>query len=169
MSRQLHPDFFHNAPTSERLASLERTSYLNDAYRTLRDPVRRAEYLLSLEGMPAATGESSEHAKVPPALLEEVFALNENLDDIREMREAGADAAELRTRVEAAREPIEQKRRAHEQQLDDLGAAWDGLGDDATPEERRDTLERLREVLFERKYISNLLATIDREVKLIHG
>ena len=169
MSRQLHPDFFHNAPTNERLASLERTSYLNDAYRTLRDPVRLAEYLLSLEGMPTATGESAEHAKVPPALLEEVFALNEELDGIREMREAGASAAELRKRVEAARQPIEQKRVEHEQQLGDLGAEWDALGDDVTREQRRHTLERLREVLFERKYISNLLATVDREVMLIHG
>ena len=51
LSRQFHPDFFYNATVAERRASLERSSYLNDAYRTLRNPILRAEYLLKLEGM----------------------------------------------------------------------------------------------------------------------
>ena len=46
LSRQFHPDYFYNASPAERRASLERSSYLNDAYRTLRDPMRRLEYLL---------------------------------------------------------------------------------------------------------------------------
>src|SRR5262245_23895109 len=53
LSRQFHPDFFYNATPAERRASLERSSYLNDAYRTLKDPVARVEYLLSLEGFAA--------------------------------------------------------------------------------------------------------------------
>ena len=51
LSRQFHPDYFYNATPSERRASLERSSYLNDAYRTLRQPVARIEYLLRLEGL----------------------------------------------------------------------------------------------------------------------
>src|SRR3954468_15901967 len=50
LSRQFHPDYFYNAPPDERRASLERSSYLNDAYRTLRQPADRVEYLLGLEG-----------------------------------------------------------------------------------------------------------------------
>ena len=50
LSRQFHPDYFYNATPAERRASLERSSYLNDAYRTLRQPVARIEYLLELEG-----------------------------------------------------------------------------------------------------------------------
>src|SRR5688500_7510731 len=77
LSRQLHPDYFYNATPAERRASLERSSYLNDAYRTLRQPISRLEYLLSLEGMNRRRSERGDAAaepdnKVPPALLEEV-------------------------------------------------------------------------------------------------
>src|SRR5258706_13709572 len=51
LSRQFHPDYFYNAPPAERRASLERASYLNDAYRTVRQPIARVEYLLQLEGL----------------------------------------------------------------------------------------------------------------------
>jgi len=78
LSRQFHPDYFYNASPSERRASLERSSYLNDAYRTLRQPMSRVEYLLQVEGMPAGgNGEGSK--QVPASLLEEVFALNEEI------------------------------------------------------------------------------------------
>src|SRR5947208_7485658 len=80
LSRQFHPDFFYNATTAERRASLERSSYLNDAYRTLRDPVTRLQYLLQIEGL-AAAGPAEATKQVPPARLEEVFALNEELDE----------------------------------------------------------------------------------------
>src|SRR5213083_465312 len=84
LSRQFHPDYFYNAAPAERRASLERSSYLNDAYRTLKSPVARVEYLLALEGLAptsadraGASGADDTAAKqvVPPALLEEVFAL----------------------------------------------------------------------------------------------
>jgi molecular chaperone HscB len=82
LSRQFHPDFFYNAAPGERRASLERSSYLNDAYRTLRDPIARLEYLLHIEGL-APKGPADAARQVPPALLEEVFALNEELDEVR--------------------------------------------------------------------------------------
>src|SRR5688500_15452015 len=123
LSRRFHPDYFYNAAPAERLASLERSSYLNDAYRVLRNPVSRIEHLLAIEGLapvksedPSAGGAPG-GGKVPPALLEEVFALNEELDEIRELRESGAPADALRDRLERARAPIERRRDAHEQQL----------------------------------------------------
>ena len=162
LSRKFHPDFYYNAPPSERLASLERSSYLNDAYRTLRSPVARVEHLLAIEGLPPAKSEEGT-AKVPPSLLEEVFALNEELDEIRELRESGGDAAALRARLDAARKPIETRREAHERQLQELSARWDAHAESDAPEQKRATLEALRERLLERNYINNLLATIDRE------
>src|SRR3954467_12491302 len=76
LSRQFHPDYFYNASPTERRASLERSSYLNDAYRTLKQPASRVSYLLELEGaLKASDHESSK--KVPASLLEEVFELNE--------------------------------------------------------------------------------------------
>jgi molecular chaperone HscB len=166
LSRRFHPDYYYNAPPAERLASLERSSYLNDAYRALRSPVSRVEHLLAIEGLPPARSEdpSGEGAgKVPPALLEEVFALNEELDEIRELRESGTDAGSLRTRLEKARLPIERRRDAHEQQLQELSAKWDAAGQ-SPAEEKRAILESLRERLLERNYINNLLATIEREL-----
>ena len=78
LSWKLHPDNFVNLTEREKEISLERSSKLNDAYRVLRDPVARVEYLLELEGM-RKEGEHKQQA--PPELLEEVFELNESLDE----------------------------------------------------------------------------------------
>jgi molecular chaperone HscB len=165
LSRKFHPDYYYNATPAERLASLERSSYLNDAYRTLRSPSTRIEHLLAIEGLPSTKSEGeSGAAKVPPALLEEVFELNEQLDDIREQRESGADPAALASRIEAARAPIDRKREEHERQIDALSTKWDSQVETAAPGERRAMLDALRETLLERNYINNLLATIEREV-----
>ena len=172
LSRKFHPDFYYNAAPAERLASLERSSYLNDAVRTLRNPATRIEHLLSIEGLAptkadgpsASSGQGPSPAKVPPSLLEEVFALNEQLDEIRELRESGADPRALVPRIRLAREPIEARRQAHEAQLQELAARWDAERETAPPERKRATLEALRERLLERNYINNLLASIDREM-----
>jgi molecular chaperone HscB len=166
LSRQFHPDFYYNATPAERLASLERSSYLNDAYRALKNPVSRIEHLLAIEGLPLGKAEEGT-AKVPPGLLEEVFALNEELDEIRDARQSGADPAALATRLAAARKPIEAKRDAHERALAEASARWDGQAA-APAAERRATLETLRQLLLERNYITNLLGTIEREAAA-HG
>ena len=164
LSRKFHPDYYYNAAPSERLASLERSSYLNDAYRSLRNPVTRIEHLLAIEGLsPARSDDPSAAAKVPPALLEEVFTLNEELDEIRELRESAADAQVVRDRLDAARKPIDARRHEHERQVRELSERWDSLPADATRDEKRRTLEALRERLLERNYINNLLAAIDRQ------
>ena len=164
LSRQFHPDFYYNAEPAERRASLERSSYLNDAYRALKQPVTRVEYLLQLEGM-AARGPEEASKQVPPAMLEEVFALNEELDEVREIRASGAPADRWRPRLERAREPIEAKRVAHEEQLEALSARWDALLDTGGPEaERQAVLVALRDRVLERNYINNLLAGIEREL-----
>ena len=162
LSRKFHPDYFYNAPPAERIASLERSSYLNDAYRVLRNPAARIEHLLAVEGLPPAKSDEGS-VKVPPALLEEVFALNEELDEIREGRESGAEAAALRARLEAARAPIEARRDEHEARIRELSERWDRQAD-APSAERRATLDALRETLLERSYIQNLIATIEREM-----
>jgi len=164
LSRQFHPDYFYNASPAERRASLERSSYLNDAYRTLKEPIARVEYLLELEGMGTA-GPAESSRQVPPALLEKVFALNEELDEIREARASGSAVDELKKRLERAREPIEAIRVAHEEQLQELSAQWDAsLGSHASEAQRREVLTALRERMLERNYINNLLAGIEREM-----
>jgi molecular chaperone HscB len=161
LSRQFHPDYFYNAAPAERRASLERSSYLNDAYRTLKSPASRVSYLLEIEGVLKATDHEA-GKKVPASLLEEVFALNEELDEVREMRDSGAPEAEWRARLDAAAAPIERKRAEHEAQLRNLFDRWDALSDDDAAG-RADVLTALRERVLERNYISNLLSTIERE------
>src|SRR5215469_8478472 len=90
LSRKLHPDLSARASSQEQEWSLEQSSLLNDAYRTLRDPIKRTQYLLKLEGVELeeqskmateqarATGEIKKQI-VPPDLLEEVFELNMQL------------------------------------------------------------------------------------------
>jgi molecular chaperone HscB len=162
LSRLFHPDYFHNATPTERLASLERSSYLNDAFRTLRDPMARLEYLLKLEGF--APKESHDAtSKVPQGLLEQVFALNEELEAIQDMRAEGTSAAALSLRLHAARQPIESNLVRHEEQLDALMADHDASLDANDAEGRQTALRALRTLLLERTYLMNLLATVRRE------
>jgi molecular chaperone HscB len=164
LSRQFHPDFFYNATPAERRSSLERSSYLNDAYRALKHPVGRIEYLLQREGLAAGTPHDASK-QVPPSLLEEVFALNEELDEIRDLRSSGAEAADVTARLERAKQPIDRKRAEHEAQLENLATRWDALVDAGAGEpERRLVLEALRDRMLERSYINNLLAGIEREL-----
>jgi len=164
LSRQFHPDYFYNATPAERRASLERSSYLNDAYRTLRNPIARVEYLLRIEGL-GPKGPQDASAQVPADLLEEVFALNEELDEIRAERAGGRDTDIWRAHLERARAPIERKRAEHERHLQELSAKWDALVEGDVPgEARREVLMSLRERVLERNYINNLLAGIEREL-----
>jgi molecular chaperone HscB len=73
LSRQYHPDRFARADARARRASLERTVQLNDAWRTLRDPVRRAEYLIARAGVKVSSD------AVAPAFLMEIMELREEL------------------------------------------------------------------------------------------
>ncbi len=161
LTREVHPDFFHNASPVEKRASLERTSTLNDAYRTLREPIARITHLIELES-PGPIGTRAD-TQVPPALLEEVFALNEELDEVRALRAAGARDDEWIERLEVARRPIEALRVAHEADLEELSARWDAASARAeTHLERQQVIATLRDRLLERNYIANLIADIER-------
>src|SRR5271154_5024795 len=114
LSWKLHPDNFVNASAPEQADSLKRSSALNDAYRVLRDPVARVEYLLEIEG---ARKEGEQKQEAPPELLEEVFELNESLDELREAKESGADLESLKSRLELAQTAFQQKLLEVDQQL----------------------------------------------------
>lgn len=168
LSRQFHPDYYCNATTTERLASLERSAYLNDAFRTLRDPVERLEYLLKLEGFaPKESRDAS--AQVPPGLLEEVFALNEELEAVQESRHAGAPPEEVAARLDAARRPIEANLERHDRDLRALMLTHDEQFLAGHADGRRQTLSELRTLLLERTYLTNLLATVKREAAATDG
>src|SRR5258706_4597836 len=125
LSWKLHPDNFVRASEDERQLSLDRSSQLNDAYRTLRDPVGRVEYLLGLAGM---RKEGQKKQQAPPELLEEVFELNESLDELRDARASGGSAATmagLRGKLEAAQHKFESSLAGVDKELSCVSSEWE--------------------------------------------
>ena len=165
LSRQFHPDYFYNATPAERRASLERSSYLNDAYRTLRKPPARLEYLLKLEGLaPKGPGRSGA-AGAAGAARRSVRAERGARRDSRSLREGGAPAEQWKQRLERRGSRSRRSATSTKRSSQELSAQWDAAVDGGAPDaERRAVLEALRERLLERNYISNLLAGIEREL-----
>jgi molecular chaperone HscB len=101
LTKVLHPDRFARADQRARRASLARSVQLNEAWRTLKDPVRRAEYLLALQGIEVGgeqgtvrrQGENKERVPVPQALLLEVMELREGLAEARAAHDSTRVAA----------------------------------------------------------------------------
>jgi molecular chaperone HscB len=162
LSWKLHPDNFVNAAESERELSLEKSSQLNDAYRVLRDPVARVEYLLGIEG----TRKEGEHKQqAPPELLEEVFELNESLDELREAKVSGGHLAPQKTRLESAEKSFREKLSEVDSQLQDAAREWDAAMDaGADTEARKKIMSRLNELLNRRSYIRNLVSNVQKEL-----
>jgi molecular chaperone HscB len=160
LSWKLHPDNFVNATEQERELSLKRSSELNDAYRTLRDPIARVEYLLAIEGE-RKEGEKKQQA--PPELLEEVFELNESLDQLREAKASGEDLAELKSQLETAEKSFQEKLGEVDGELQTAAREWDAAlaGDSAT---RKKVMARLNELLNRRSYIRNLVTNVAKEL-----
>lgn len=162
LSWKLHPDKFVNASAAEQELSLKRSSELNDAYRVLRDPVARAEYLLELEGM-RKEGEHKQQA--PPELLEEVFELNESLDELRDAKASGGDLASLKGRLESAEKSFQEKLGEVDALLQETARQWDAALDaNASDTDRKKIMARLNELLNRRSYIRNLVANVQKEL-----
>ena len=112
-----------------------------------------------------STRQAADDYGVSRGLLEEVFALNEELDEIRAERASGAAAETWKARLERARAPVDAKRADHESQLDKLSEQWDTAVDaNKGADERRAVLTALRDRFLERNYINNLLGGIEREL-----
>jgi molecular chaperone HscB len=162
LSWKLHPDKFVNASAEEQELSLKRSSELNDAHRVLRDPVARVEYLLQIEDM-RKEGEHKQQA--PPELLEEVFELNESLDDLRETKSSGGDLAALKSRLESAEKNFQEKLGEVDTQLQETARQWDAAIDaNAASPDRKAIMQRLNELLNRRSYIRNLVTNVQKEL-----
>ena len=151
LSRQWHPDRFTRKGPGEQAQALEATSILNDGYRTLRDPVRRAEYLLTEEGFPIGEQRSKD---VPPELLEEVFELNMMLEELK----SGDESA--RPQLEGAKANFLGMRTGIDEELKTLFSKYDAA--ESASETARQALHEIRAVLNRRRYIENLIRDVDR-------
>jgi molecular chaperone HscB len=166
LSRKLHPDVYSRASAREQEWSLEKTSQLNDAYRTLKDPISRTEYLLMIEGIKleeqsklateaARAAGVAKVQSVPPELLEEAFELNMLLEETRSETGSGMDGVTdvaVRAQLqEHAAGLTARLNRLHQE----LRAAWDEWdAGDAT------ATSRMVDALHRRSYLRNLLRDI---------
>ena len=146
LSRELHPDRFMQKPEAERQRALDMSSALNDAYRTLKDPIKRAQYLLGLEGFDIGEQRSKD---VPPELLEEVFELNMALEEMR-----GGD--------DSARPQLEQAEKNFTNMLTETDQQLQSLFEQHEASRSRDVLGQIRNLLNRRKYIQNLVSEVER-------
>ena len=166
-SRRLHPDRFAAKPAAEQEAALAASSQLNDAYRTLREPIARTEYLLGLEGIQMeeqsraatdaakATGTAKKQV-APPDLLEEAFELNMQLEEMKMDPDPG-----VRADLEAAAAKFTEMLAETQVQLEGLWSKWDAAvdADDATAKDAAKTA--MVALLNRRSYIRNLVRDVN--------
>jgi molecular chaperone HscB len=172
-SRKLHPDVFAQATGKEQDWSLQKTSQLNDAYRTLKDPIARTEYLLKLEGvqMEEQSKQATEKAResgemkkqvVPPGLLEEVFELNMQLEEARMDKKIGETDGNLARDLQQTKKSLEGKFDALDLELKSYWSEWDGLIDrEAGEDDRRPVRHKMVDLLNRRSYIRNLVRDVN--------
>ena len=165
LSRKLHPDRFARATAQEQEWSLAATALLNDAYRILRDPIQRTEYLLKLSGLKIGeenSGKSKSADRQPPAdLLEEVFELNMQLEEMRRSKKMGEDEPELRRELMTAKDAFDEKMVQAQEDLEALWRRWDAAleaHDEPAKLAARDAMVAL---LNKRSYLRNLVRDVN--------
>lgn len=176
MSRRLHPDRFVNRSPVEQEEALRQSSLLNDAYRTLRDPVQRTQHLLALEGIELeeqsksateaarASGVEKKQA-VPPELLEEVFELNMQLTEMRAAKQMGEDEPELRRDLQAAKASFDEKMDATQTELERRWSDWDAAFDAGDTDGKERVKEAMVALLNRRRYLRNLVRDVNEALE----
>ncbi len=172
LSRKLHPDRFASKLVAEQEAALAQSSLLNDAYRTLKDPIARTQYLLTQEGVEleeqsksateAARASGTEKKQiVPPELLEEVFELNMQLAEMRAAKQMGEDEPELRRDLMTAKDAFDAKMLETQAELERLWADWDAAVEAEDPGLREATKDAMVALLNKRSYLRNLVRDVN--------
>lgn len=160
LSRKLHPDRFARAQENEKEWSLADTALLNDAYRTLREPIRRTEYLLKLHGAEIGEEHSGKDrrdpSRVPADLLEEVFDLNMQLEEMRAARKMGEKDPELETSLTDAKKKFDGLLDDVDRDLRAQWKAWD----DGDASARNAAQKIMIALLDRRRYLNNLVRDV---------
>jgi molecular chaperone HscB len=177
LSRKLHPDRFAARPMVEQEAALAKSSRLNDAYRTLKDPIARTEYLLKLEGVELeeqsraateaarATGTAKKQV-VPEDLLEEAFELNMQLEEMRAAKKMGEDEPQLRKDLQTAKAAFDGKLTATDADLQALWSKWDAAVDANDAAGKTAAREGMVALLNRRSYLRNLVRDVNEALEL---
>lgn len=176
LSRKLHPDRFASRPVAEQEEALRQSSLLNDAYRTLKDPILRTQYLLKLKGIDleeqskAATDAARQTGGekkqvVPPELLEEVFELNMQLQEMRMAKQMGEDEPELRRDLMTAKDTFDAKMVEMRAELEGLWARWDLAVDTEDEEGKASARDAMVALLNKRSYLRNLVRDVNEALE----
>jgi molecular chaperone HscB len=172
LSRRLHPDRFAARSAEEQAAALGESSRLNDAYRTLKDPIARTEYLLKLEGVEleeqsksateaARAAGTAKKQIVPADLLEEAFELNMQMEEMRATKKMGEDDPQLRTDLLAAKAGFDAKMAATQAELETLWARWDAALDAEDAPAKLVARDAMVALLNRRSYLRNLVRDVN--------
>ena len=153
LHRQWHPDRYQTGPQEARSASLRNTAAVNRAYSTLRDPVERGEYWLTLQGETLGGNNN----RVPPELAEIVFDVQEKLEEFRGARGANV---ELRRDIAAVHADLLRRRAALLQNLNENFARCDGGAADPAILNRE-----LKSILSALSYLRTLLRDVEKELE----
>jgi molecular chaperone HscB len=157
-SRKLHPDVHARASQQEQGWSLAQASLLNDAYRTLKNPLERTRYLLKLEGVQF---EEERGSKVPADLLEEVFELNMQLEELRQSQKMGEDDPQLRRDLAAAKNQFAGQLSSLDEQVRARWSAWDAAWEQNDEAKKTAAKEAMTALLQRRSYLQNLVRDVD--------
>lgn len=156
LHRLLHPDLYQTGPQPARQASLRNTAALNRAYRSLRDPIDRGLYWLTLQGESLGANNN----RVPPDLAALVFELQEQLEELRAARDSNGAAEQLVAAVTAARAELLERQQALLQQLEANFARWDAGAADS-----RVLTRELKAVLSALAYLGTLMRDVEKELE----
>jgi len=175
LSRKLHPDVYAGHDPREQEWSLEQSSRLNDAYRTLKDPIRRTEYLLKVEGVElegqskaateAARNTGEKKQIVPPDLLEEVFELNMQLEELRANKKLGQEDPALIAELQKQKTALEAKFGSLSEELQTYWKAWDEAAESGDEAESRKVRDQMVDLLNRRSYIRNLVRDVNEALE----
>ncbi len=160
LSRKCHPDLFQRKSEMEKEISLENTALLNQAYRTLKDPMKRVKYLIRLAG----EGETTEIAP-PSDLFEEIFELEETLEKIKKPAEQ-TQYPFLFQKLETARKGFQRRQNQAKTNLQALFLKWDSLlnGKPAAKptftDQQRLLIEEMKGALSDCAYLERILNSI---------
>jgi molecular chaperone HscB len=176
LSRKLHPDRFASRTVEEQEEALRQSSLLNDAYRTLKDPILRTQYLLKLEGVEleeqskAATDAARQTGGekkqiVPPELLEEVFELNMQLQEMRMAKQMGEDEPELRRDLMTAKDTFDARMVETQAELEALWDQWDSAVDAKDDRAKESARNSMVSVLNRRNYLRNLVRDVNEALE----
>jgi molecular chaperone HscB len=150
LSRQWHPDFHQAQPPAEQARALEESARVNAAYRALRDPIARVEYLIRLEEGRETREGAAVKPKAPPDLLAEMFEIQESLEEAR----SGVLDEATRATLTEQRDGLRSRMTDAERRLTGpLSQAWDG----AAPADRSSALTALKEALATRAYLRTVI------------